>query len=481
MTVAESIAEEVEQKGGPRAGLAVWRALAARTSRPATRALAILRAIRCASTLPAPSVVAELVRSWSELDGGSHDLLVASGCRALVSAGTPALALDLAEREARRAPSARALYCFARLLETSGDGRAANAFADVASRAALERRHGLEAIARARRASLLARSWSSMSEALAEARRADVTVLPAAMRIVVGGVLLHASSRFTRATALGILDAVALGPDDRHVLRSLAVVARWVDETRDAMSALEVDRVVAMFSRENVARLAPRAVDVARRLGRVAVASDADVVSVLSDVAAGDPELCALQARARDALEGRFEPVHERDECLPNSPGERRARREAEVVDAFVAIRDGHTARARLALASLARGEESGREILPASVADVARLALANDELRSAALGLLRARLRKVDAGWGSSGLRAWSDALGAAGESELALVALRAAAAVAEPGAAEALGRFLLREGYRLANERDSAEALAKLREARALLGGEARSVTRS
>ena len=63
------------------------------------------------------------------------------------------------------------------------------------------------------------------------------------------------------------------------------------------------------------------------------------------------------------------------------------------------------------------------------------------------------------------------ADTLAGLGMNDLSVKARRAAVVAKEPGAAESLGTSLVREAWELARKGQRAEAIQKLREAKALL----------
>ena len=97
---------------------------------------------------------------------------------------------------------------------------------------------------------------------------------------------------------------------------------------------------------------------------------------------------------------------------------------------------------------------------------------LAEDAVdRDAAIALFAEHLRAPTVVAPPSGWSALAHALALAGATELAATARHAAAAAREPGAVDALGLALAREGWKLA-ETDPVAAIAKLREAKRAYG---------
>ncbi|HVH47966.1 MAG TPA: hypothetical protein VM925_36780 [Labilithrix sp.] len=470
---AIAVAERLERTGGPRAGLAVWKALSASSTTVDVRARALLAALRCAVTIGDLAAVDELAAQWGAASGGVWDGAVASLCTAMARAGHLRRAISLADAEARRHPTARALYCHARCLDVAGDESAAPAFRDAIVRAEREGRRDIALAARVRRAVILSRSWRTMGDAVDEARSVDVSLVPAASRVSIARVLLRSPSRFTRATALGILDDVVTGADEPLARRALAVVGGWFDEVGAARTPLEEDRLVALLGRERVMAAAPTARDVVRVVGRIANAGDDDgLAGAMAGAARLAPELAPLHARARDILRGRFEATKDPAETPPSDLALRRAFRYSEMLDVVVALRDRAPERAARALRSLADAEEAG-ERLPAEVLELVQGALSveDGELRAALEPFMAARLRTVRGGPPSRGFLGLANLLVRLGMTELAVTACRAAVVGKETGAAHTLGTLLAREGWDLAKSGNRMQAIGKLREARALL----------
>jgi hypothetical protein len=244
------------------------------------------------------------------------------------------------------------------------------------------------------------------------------------------------------------------------------------------LTALEADRLLALLSREPIAKEAAGAREAVRALARLARAketrSDAELTAALDDAAVSDPELALLHARARDILGGRFEahlggvPPQERPLVASAAYPIWTA-----LLDAAVAMRDAAWARAARAVLHLAEAAERG-ERAPPTLWTIAQAALGTDdaELRAAAgrlaLAMLKATRAAPPRGW-----LCLAHALAVAGMEEQATLARRAAALAKEPGAVDALVVALTRSGWQLAAAGDRAAAIARLREARALATG--------
>jgi hypothetical protein len=473
-SVALAVAERVERTGGPRAGLVAWRTLAGNAADGEVRGRALLSALRCALALRDGDAVSELTLLWGTVDRGVWDGPIAALCKEMVRTGDLARAVALAHAETHRHRTARSLYCYARCLDVARDPGAPSAFRDAIARAENEGATEIELAARVRRASILARSWLTLGEALEEARLVDVTKVPPASRLEVARVLLRSPSRFTRAAAIDTLDAIVAGDDPRLAMRALSLVARWADDAGDALTPLEADRLVALLARERATKVAPRAKDAARSVERIARAQgDAMLTIALDEASRHAPELAAVHERARDVVRGRFEaPTSRTDAPPPIGTSARFAHRWSGLLDVAVAIRDRRPARAAHALRLLAEAEEAG-EHLPVAALGIAEAALAFDdvELREVATRLIGVWLRSARSGAPPGGYAALAETLASLGQTELSQLARHAAVVAKEPGAAESLGTALVREGWELAKAGDRPKAIARLREAKALL----------
>lgn len=485
-SLAIAVAERVERSGGARAGLVAWRTLASNATGGEVRGRALLGALRCALALRDEAAFEELTEAWRSVDRGLWDGEVAGLCKDMARAGLLARATALAEVEARRHRTALSLYTFARCLELEARPSAADVFREAAARAEREGATRIEIASRVRRAALLARSLLTLPEAIEEARRVDLAQVPAPSKLAVARVLLRSPSRFVRAGAIGLLDELVLGDDAALASRALAVAARWADcARRGSLTPLESDRLIALFGRERAMAAAPRAKAAMTALDQVLRADDGPTLAAaLARAARVQPELAPLHARARDVLRGRFEAAREIDARAPEDLAERRAYRHGQILDVLVALRDGSAPRAARALRLLAAAEEDG-EHLPREALAVAHAALTphvggasgargiDPELREWATRLVAARLRRASPGAPPRGFAALADTLASIDEEELATLARRAALLAGEPGAAESLGTALARSGWELARMGSArrAEAIAKLREAKALL----------
>jgi hypothetical protein len=477
-SVALAVAERVERTGGPRAGLVAWRTLASNSTDVEVRGKALLAALRCALQVRDDAALADLTKLWPSIETGVWETPVASLCQEMERAGMLASASSLAGADARRHRTARSLYLHARCLDVSRDEAAAEMFREAIARAEKEGARDIERISRVRRAAILARSWDTLDEALAEALRVDPKSVPPKSRLALARVLLRSPSRFVRAGAIGELDELATGEDIVLAEHALLLAAAWTDRAGDELTPLEADRLMALFGRERATKLAPRAKDIVRVLARIANASDDVELSTALDAASAvAPELAPLHARARDIVRGRYE-APSLENAPPESADVRWIFRWSQLLDVGAALRDRSNARAAHVLRLLASAKSAG-EHLPNEILDVAQLALATDDadLRDAAVAIVASYLQSGPStnrprrGW-----VALADTLSSLGLGDLSVRARRAAALAREPGAAASLGTSLAREGWELARAGDRARAIRKLREAKALLNGSTR-----
>jgi hypothetical protein len=474
--VAVGAAERLERTAGPGPGLKMWRRLASSATSAELRGRAILGGLRCAVAVRDVDAIRDLSLLWRSVDAVDERLWdgVFAACKALASAGLVTWATALARSEVSRAKTARGLYAVARCLDVAGDPYAIPAFADALAVAEKEGAAKVVNACRVRRASWFSRSADTLGLAIDEAKRVDIAGTTPAERFVVARVLLRAPSRFARASAIGLLDDLVLSgsaagaPGVAAALARSALLsaARHADDMNDELTPLEADRLVALFSREPVAKEMVRVRGAVRAIERLARAketkSEADFEAALDEAARVDPELAILHQRARDILRGRFEPYESsRTAAHPIWTA---------LLDAVVAMRDEAWPRTAQALIRLAASAER-HERLPPHVWTVAQAALGtNDaEVRGAAGRLVAAMMKTAT----TSPPRGWlglAHALAACGLDDLATTARRGATLANEVGASAALALALTRKGWQLAESGDSAKAIERLREARAL-----------
>lgn len=432
-TLALKACEQVERSGGARAGFAAFKTLAQSSADSDTRARALMGGVRCGVSLRDASAVEEMIGLWPSIDRG--DWPVAPLVRDLARAKMPKQAIDLAEAEATRHRTAYSLYTYARALDVANDRRAVEWFRATVERAEKEGNRRISVAARSRLVAWLARSWETLGDALGEAAKLDPKEV--ADPIALARVLLLSGSRFTRAGAIGLLADAAKSDDIEVRLRARRLAARYVDEAADAVTPLEQDRL------------------------------DAFLKDALGQMLAPD-----IEARAKDILRGRYEVPREEPLGAPKDPRARRLFRHDELLDVAVAMRDGAPARAARSLRPLAIALEAG-ERLPRETLAVAHAALVSGdaELTDVAIRIIRLWLAKPSYAAPPRGYLALADALADAGQTDLALLARRAAAARREANAVVSLATVLTRVGWEAARGADRAHAIRLLREAKALI----------
>jgi tetratricopeptide (TPR) repeat protein len=474
--VAVGTAVRLERTAGPAAGLMMWRRLAASAAGSELRGNAILGGLRCATKVKDESAIRDLSLLWRTVDSVDVELWdgVFAACKALARAGLATCATELARSEVLRARSSRALYAFARCLDVAGDPHAVDAFGEALAASQEEGATKRVHACRVRRVAWLSRSADTLRAAVEEAKLVDAADCNPGERLVLARVLLRAPSRFARASALGLLDdlvtaGTAPGAHDdaaRLAKRALHLAARHADDMSDELTPLEADRLVALFSREPIAKDMARVRDAVRAIDRLARAkekkSDAELEAALDDAARADPELAILHRRARDILRGRFE-AHESSRTAAHPLW-------TALLDAVVAMRDEAWPRTAQALGRLAESAER-RERVPPHAWTVAQAALgtADAEVRIVAGRLVGAMMRTTT----SAPPRGWlglANALAQCGMDDLATTARRGAALANEAGASEALALALTRKGWQLAQAGEKTRAIERLREARAL-----------
>jgi hypothetical protein len=249
--------------------------------------------------------------------------------------------------------------------------------------------------------------------------------------------------------------------------RALLLAARHADDLSDDLTPLEVDRLVALFSREPFTKELTPVRDALRAIDRRARAnekkSDSEMEAALADAARADPELEVLHRRAREILAGRFEAYQ-----LSN---EARHPQWTALLDAVVAMRDEAWPRAAHALRRMAELAERGQRLPPHGWTTAqAALGSPDSEVRAVS-GRLVAAMMKTTTAAPPRGWLGLAQALAVVGMNELSTIARRSAAVAKEPGAADALALTLTRSGWQHALAGERSQALERLREAKALL----------
>ncbi len=444
-------AARIRRSAGPRAGLVAYRALARRLD--GVRAAATLAALALAVELDDRPAFAELLELWSTVEAdGLREL--AALVRALDAKGDGTSLLLLLRAERSRLRRALTSYLLARAAEPrSAEGDHAESDGAHEEAAALATQTGdvrLALLCRARLALSLSRRPEHRARAVQLARSLDlakVQELPVDVRIGVARLLLDAASRFTRASGLGILDDVAK-TDGPYREMAMAVAADYTDGAGHRASPLERDRLLAILSRDPDEGRRAR---VAKLVARSLAWSDIDAASparAAEQILQAEPARLEEVLRAREVLERRV-PSRRAD----GDPG----------VEVVAALRAGRVADA---IATLERMQNTN-----SSTALVHRTAwaavfegLASEGAHEAAQGLFRLLVARGAAP--RHGFLVYAARL----HGTTRILALRHALRTGEPGAQDRLERALVAaalETYRQGNRKD---ALASLREAKAL-----------
>ncbi|HEY8073351.1 MAG TPA: hypothetical protein VIF62_04565, partial [Labilithrix sp.] len=374
--VAIAAAERVERAGGARAGLFAWRKLVDGSQSAELRARGVLGAWRCAKEVRDIDAIHQLAAIWETVGDGAWGEQVIALCMDMARASLLVPATAIAHAETRRRGSAIARYLFARCLDVAGDRRASSAFADAIAQAEKEGETVIARASRVRRAAWLAREPETIAAAGEEAGRVSAADATPAERFVLACVSLRAPSRFARAAAIGALDELVAkdSPLARPETRALAARAvraavRHADELGESMTPLEVDRLLALLSREPIAKEAERAREAVRVLARLG--SELDFDEALEAASRAFPELAALHQRAREIASGRVQTIADGGEQRPTWDM---------LLDAAAALRDGKPALAAHALRVVAEREEAAKRRVPAQAWSIAQVALASDD-----------------------------------------------------------------------------------------------------
>lgn len=453
--MALGAAERAKKTLGARAGLAAYRTIA-EGSASDVRGRATLEAISCAAELGDEAVAAELVRHYGVAVGGESASRARAVALELAGRGWPLVAASLAALEVSRRPEPRTAYLHARCLERARDRGAKVAFVDAEG---LAEKHGDSVVllqARAFRAALL-HEEGHVAEARALERSIALRSLPEALLFRLAPHVLSGPSRFSRAGMIGELVEVALRGKARDA--ALRLVCEHAERMAHALSALERDRVVALFS-----KLPDEALSAAL-LARFAawpslapgapLAAD-DVLSVYARTSA-EPATFAAVRRAVDIAKGRFEAKVE----LPRSDASGLA------FAAAGAVRDGDAVRAAVALQALAPLVVAAPALSRAPMWEAAYVALFLDDdgARAGAFAVLRALV--VARLPPPRGALVVARAVRSAGDEVLAESLLAIAVAHKEAGAASAYVEVARELAWKAAMEGRRDDARRLLREA--------------
>ena len=441
------VLDELAIEGGKRLERRLGKRAALRTLAPvldsmgegAGRARLHLRVMVLAAEVDRPRFEA-LAAAWPAERGAKHRD-VKRAIRDLLVRGAAAVAVDVAEVEVARTggayDEASARFALGRAREAAGDRGGARREYERARLAAdeqpsLRRRVEVRAV-RVDDDPDRAAALAGPLLPLADAPRAD--------RLAVAVAALASPGRYRRAAAIDVLDELSRGGDEvaRH---ALARAARHAETT--PLSPIESDRLRALFEH----RGHPEAIARIDALGRF---GDGEASRI------PDADRAALRARA--VLDGMSPGPR------PEADGRGRV--------GWVALAIVHACRERRVAEARARLREAtdlvdGGARVEAALWTAAHVAIAASP--SAARALTTALL---DRGIGEPpprGFGALADAWLAAGAHDEGVRLLRRAARLREPGSRRRLASHLRTEGWRAAAEGRRDDAIALLREAKAL-----------
>jgi hypothetical protein len=409
------------------------------------RGRATLGALRCAAKLEDVDALDGLSLWWRAITEGDFLTEVTELVVDLVRRRLFVQATELAHAEVDRYLSAHALYLYARCLEVSGNAaHALTTYAEAAIRAKKEGHTDVASTASVRRVVLLAAAPETLPLALTDAAALAAARLDDEAKIALCTVLLASPSRFVRASALASLEELAatLGPRTEAAVR---IAARHVDALGDALSSLEAERAAAVLRHwPNESARAAAMLRLAA-LQKVATATDGARDEALLAAAEADPDTAEHLVRARAALSGAA-----RGPSVPLATNASSALRAAALgLDAVIAMRDGHESDAARALGDASK---LAIELLPAPpplwTAAHQALLFASPTVRAEGVRLAEALLH-AGAGAPPRGYIAFAAALRGARRPDLALRALRAAYALREKDATDALITALTSEAW--------------------------------
>jgi len=462
--VALGAAARVARTMGPSAGLVAYRTLAEGSSDSETRGIAILEAIGCALALRDEGAMGGLVGLYAGVKEGRLDARARATVLALERLGFGLAARGLAALELERFPRARTAYVLARCFVRARAPSAASALERARSLAATE---GDRAVA-ASSGALLALHLHGVGrevEARAVEKALTLADVPPELLLALSDHGLVASSRFVRAAWLGELDRLVSGAAPRIADAALARVCAHADRHRDTLTALELDRVLAVFAKLRDEALSARLSARVRSWPRLVAAAAREpvvreeVLAVLAE-ASPSPRTQGLAMRALDLATGRFEPKTD----LPKDP-------ENLIFSAAFALRDGDGPRASTALSAWAERSREAHVGALGAAWEVTRFALSSEDeaVRRAACACARALVERAAPLPSGSGL-AIARSVRLAGEMELAARLLAMAVAAKEPLAKETFGDLARELGWKAALEGRRDEAIRHLRAARDL-----------
>ncbi len=439
----------MEKTAGPKPALLAFKKLAMELTAFDGRGRATLGALRCAAKLEDTEAIDGLSLWWRAITEGDFLADVTELVKELGRRRLFAQAAELAHAEVDRYLSAHALYLYARCLETAGNApHALTTYAEAATRAKKEGHTDVAATASVRRVVLLAAAPETLPLALIDAAELVAARVEDEVKIALCTVLLASPSRFVRASALASLEEVAAstGPRTEDAVR---IAARHVDALGDGLSSLEAERAMAVLKLwpNETARAA--AMSRLASVQKVATAKDGPREAALIAAAEADNETAEHLVRARAALSGAA-----RGPSAPLAANASSMLRAAALgLDAVIAMRDGHESDTARALGDASKLAIDLRPAPPPLwTAAHQALLFASATVRAEGLRLAEALLQ-TGTGAPPRGYIAFAAALRGARRPDLALRALRAAYALREKDAADALVTALTTEAWAAAD----------------------------
>ncbi len=452
--LALSGVDRVERSLGPRAALRTLMPLLDTLPAGRGRARGVLRAIGYAAELNERELVESLAVRWSvEAQAKAKDARLAI----VALAAHPAAAIALAYAEVQRTrgdyDEAAAHYALGRALEAAGRIEDALAEHDVAIRLS-----GEQPLLRACASARAVRALLALGRRDEAAQRASALLplerAPAEDRLAIAVAALDAPGRYKRAAALDVLEQLAQKGGD--IGRSaIALAAAHAERAGRALSSIEADRVRAVLAHH------PGAADASARLAALLAIAE-DEPGALARGARTDAAAESLLPRARAVADG--------NAAGPRPEAGGRVLVGWLGVAIAAALREKNRHEARALLDELTERVKQGARV-EAPVWTAAVLAVRDERLSQLGRELARALL-DAEGEPPPEGYLDVAEALEARGADELAIIALRRAAARREPRARARLSALLRHRGWQAADAGDRPRALALLREARALAG---------
>ncbi len=241
-SVGLTAAARVERSVGASVALRSYQALL-RGGEHAVLLPATLGAFRCALTLRDERELSLVADTWQTMvDVDAMDAVSALVVPLLLTARASD-AVTIAASEAKRRPTARSAYLYARALETACQP-SEHAYAACAGLASGEEL-GIRAAALSKQLSAMMERGADATAQLAVAERIDLQVATPAQKLLAAGVRLGASSRFARAAALSALEELAASAEPVTAQAAMRATAEHADSMAQDLTWVEADRVAA--------------------------------------------------------------------------------------------------------------------------------------------------------------------------------------------------------------------------------------------